>query len=215
MSSDPAHVLFPNDAPKIEQPAEAGNSAPVLRNPVVTVIGADKAAEPTPPAGNPAAKKPDDVAAALFKDDAIDSNAKAVTEILDGHANSAISDGDGGERFRAIEAARDGLIADAMASGTDTKELFAVVNVIHELQANSITVPTPEQAAQRMTEGLEACRSENIADADLDLGRRFVAEHLEKIAPGTIYTLERTGAGNDIRVIRAVIAEAKRRGFGR
>lgn len=212
--SDPAHVLFPNDAPKVEQPAAAGNSAPVLRNPVVTVIESGKAAEPTPP-GPVAAPKPDDVAAKLFQDDVVDSNAKAVTKILDGFANSAISDGDGGERFRAIEAARDGLIADAMASGTDTKELFAVVNVIHELQANSVAVPTPEQAVQRMSEGLEACRNENIADADLDLGRRFVTEHLEKIAPGTVYTLERTGAGNDIRVIRAVIAEAKRRGFGR
>lgn len=213
--TDAAHTLFPNDAPKPQQPASAGDSAPALRNPVLTVIGLDKAAEPTPPAGPAAATNSDDAAATLFKSDAVDGGAKAVTDILDGFANSAISDEDGGERFRAIEAARDGLIADAMASGTDTKELFAVVNVIHELQANSIAVPTPEQTAQRMNEGLEACRNENIADADLDLGRRFVAEHLEKIAPGTIYTLERTGAGNDIRVIRAVIAEAKRRGFGR
>ncbi|KRR27501.1 hypothetical protein [Bradyrhizobium retamae] len=206
MSDDPAHLLFPNDAPKPQQPPAV--SAPA-------VADASKAVSPASPAGPVAATKPDDVAAKLFKDDAVDSNAKAVTEILGGFAASAIGDGDGGERARAIEAAGDGLIADAMASGTDTKELFAVVNVIHELQANSLTEPTAEQAVQRMTEGLEVCRAENIADADLDLGRRFVMEHLEKIAPGTAYTLERTGAGNDIRVIRAVIAEAKRRGFGR
>lgn len=206
--SDPAHVLFPNDAPKSQQPPAA--TAPTAAAPDV-----GKTVSPASPAGPVAATKSDDVAATMFRNDAVDSGAKAVTDILDGFANSAISDGDGGDRYRAIEAARDGLIADAMASGTDTKELFAVVNVIHELQASSIAVPTPEQAIQRMSEGLEACRNENIADADLDLGRRFVAEHLEKIAPGTVYTLERTGAGNDIRVIRAVIAEAKRRGFGR
>jgi hypothetical protein len=205
--SDPAHVLFPNDAPKSEQPPAVAISTPVVQP--------GKAVEATPPAGAADAAKADDVAATLFKDDTVDTEAKAVAGIFDGFAHSAISDGDGGERYRAIEAARNGLIADAMASGTDTKELFAVVNVIHELQANSLAMPTPEQAAQRMTDGLEACRSENIADADLDLGRRFVVEHLEKVAPGTINTLERTGAGNDIRVIRSVIAEAKRRGFGR
>lgn len=211
--TESAHLLFPNDAPKSHQPAAAGESAPILRSPVLTVIEPGKAVEPTSPTG-PAVKTTPDAAAVLFKGDATDAGAKGVTQVLDGFANSAISDGDGGERFRAIEAARDGLIADAMAAGTDTKELFAVVNVVHELQANSVAVPTPEQAVQRMTEGLEVCRNQNIADADLDLGRRFVTEHLEKIAPGTIYTLERTGAGNDIRVIRAVIAEAKRRGFG-
>lgn len=206
MSDDPAHVLFPNDAPKPQQPPAA--SAPAVPE-------ASKALSAASPADPLAAVKPDDVAATLFKNDAVDSGAKGVTDILDGFANSAIADGDGGERARAIEAARDGLIADAMASGTDTKELFSVVNVIHELQANSLVEPTPEQAVQRMSEGLEACRNENIADADLDLGRRFVVEHLEKVAPGVVATLERTGAGNDIRVIRAVIAEAKRRGFGR
>lgn len=205
--SDPAHILFPSDVPATQQPVGGGSV------PAVTPPAAGKAVSPPTTAGPADAAKPNDVAAKLFKDDAVDGNAKAATEILDGFANSAIGDGDGGERARAIEAARDGLIADAMASGTDTRELLSVVNVIHELQANSLTEPTAEQAVQRMTEGLEVCRNENIADADLDLGRRFVMEHLEKIAPGTAYTLERTGAGNDIRVIRAVIAEAKRRGF--
>jgi hypothetical protein len=63
-----------------------------------------------------------------------------------------------------------------------------------------------------MAEGLAACQAEGIADADINLARRFVAD-LETVSPGTIATLERTGAGNDLRLIRKAIAEAKRRGY--
>lgn len=198
--SDAAHVLFPNDVPKVQQ-------APAASVTTSAMPDATRAISESP-AGS--AAKPDDVASVLFKDDAVDLGAKAVTEILGGFANSAVGDGDGGERFRAIEAARDGLLADAKAHGTDSAELAGAMSIVKELQANSITEPTPEQAVQRMTEGLEACRSEGISEADLNLARRFVAD-LEIVAPGTIATLERSGAGNDLRVIRAAIKEARRR----
>lgn len=204
--SDPAHVLFPNDAPKSQQPPAASGGAPVA-----TVMQPGKTADPARPAG-PDAAKADDAASVLFKNDAVDLGAKAVTEIFDGFANSAVSDGDGGERSRAIEAARDGLIADAKAHGTDNAELASAMNVVHELQANTIADRTPEQAVQAMAEGLEACRAENITDADLGIARRFISD-LEKVAPGTLYSLERSGAGNDIRLIQKAIAEAKRRGY--
>ena len=206
--SNEAHLLFPNDVPKSEQPPSAGSGPAAAQVPATGTNGG-----PASHAGGDTAKP--DVASVLFKDDTVDRGAKAVTDILGGFANSAVGDGDSGERSRAIEAARDGLLADAKANGMDTGELASAMAIVKELQANSITEPTPEQAVQRMTEGLEACRLENISDADLDLGRRFVTEHLEKVAPGTVYTLERTGAGSDIRVIRAVIAEAKLRGYGR
>lgn len=204
--TDAAHILFPNDAP----PAAAGENAPVLRNPVATVIQGGKAVAPTPPAGTDQANP--DTAAVLFKDDVTDAGAKAVTELLGGFANSAISDGDGGERARAIEVARDGLIADAKAHGTDTVELSEAMAVVKERQADSLVETTPEQAEQRMREGLEACQAEGISDADLGIARRFIVD-LERAAPGTIATLERTGSGNDIRIIRKAIAEAKRRGY--
>lgn len=210
--SDPAHMLFPNDAPKSQQPPTGGGSAPVLRSPVATVIEPGKVAEPATPAG-PAAKS-DGAASVLFKDDAVDHGAKAVTEILDGFANSAISDGDGGERSRSIELARDGLLADAKAHGLDTAELSEAMAVVKERQADSITEPTPEQAEQRMTEALDVCRAEGITDVDLGLARRFIAD-LEVVSPGTAATLERSGAGNDLRLIRAAIKEARRRGYGR
>lgn len=205
MSDHPAHILFKNDVPAT-QPPSAGSGPAAAAVPATGTGG-----NPASPAGPADAAKRDD-AAALFKDGAADLGAKAVTEILDGFANSAISDQDGGERSRAIEAARDGLLADAKAHGMDTGELASAMSIVKELQANSITEPTPEVAEQRMAEALEACRAENISDADLSIARRLIAD-IERVAPGTVATLERTGSGNDIRLIRKAVAEAKRRGY--
>jgi hypothetical protein len=205
MSDDPAHILFKNDVPK------AAAQSPVASAPTAAVPLTGSNGDPAPNAGPADAAKPD-VAAVLFKDDATDLGAKAVTEILGGFANSAISDGDGGERSRAIEAARDGLLADAKAHGMDTEELSEAMAIVKERQSDSITEPTPDVAEQRMAEALETCRAENISDADLSLARRLIAD-IEKVAPGTVATLERTGSGNDIRLIRKAVAEAKRRGY--
>lgn len=222
--SDAAHILFPSDVPgpAPQQPPDwfsARQSSAELRLAGVHGDGgaaaapdAGKAGVPAPPAGPAETAKPDDVAATLFKDDAVSFDAKPVAEIFDGFASSAISDNDGGERYRAIEAAKDGLIADAKAHGMDAHDLSEAMAVVKERQADGLFEVTPEQAEQRMTEGLAACRDEGIADADINLARRFVAD-LEIVAPGTIDTLNRTGSGNDIRLIRKAIAEAKRRGY--
>ncbi|MCA6110472.1 hypothetical protein [Bradyrhizobium cenepequi] len=218
--SDPAHILFPSDAPKsqkapewfkAEQSAATACLAGVHDNGVAAakVPEPGKAGSPASPAGSADVTKPE---AVLFKDGAADLGAKAVTEILDGFANASIGDGDGGVRARAIEAARDGLLADAKAHGMDTEELSEAVAILKERQSDSITEPTPEVAEQRMAEALEACRAENISDADLSLARRLIAD-IEKVAPGTVATLERTGSGNDIRLIRKAVAEAKRRAY--
>ncbi|MEH2574433.1 hypothetical protein [Bradyrhizobium sp. AZCC 1708] len=220
MSDDAAHILFPNDAPKSQQPPDwfkAGQAAAEQRMAGRHGDGAAAKVPATGTGGNPAPTAgPADAAkrdtAALFKDDATDAGATEVKDILGGFANSAISDNDGGERARAIEAARDRLLADAKAHGMDTSDLAEAMAIVKERQADSITEPTLEQAAQAMAAGLEACRAENISDADLGIARRFISD-LEVVAPGTIATLERTGSGNDIRLIRKAIAEAKRRGY--
>ena len=223
MSDDPAHVLFPNDVPKSQQPPEwfsAQRSGAELRlagtynngGAAANAPEAGKAVNPASPAGPADKTKFDDDAAVLFKDDAASFDAKPVAEIFDGFANSAISDGDGGERSRAIEAARDSLIADAKAHGMDAADLSEAMAVVKERQADGLVEPTPEQAEQRMREGLEACYAEGVSDAELGIARRFISD-LEMVAPGTIATLERTGSGNDLRLIRKAIAEAKRRGY--
>ncbi|MBN8935188.1 MAG: hypothetical protein J0I13_02520, partial [Rhizobiales bacterium] len=171
---------------------------------------AEKDGNPSPPAG-PDADKPD-IAATLFKNDVVNFDAKPVEDIFNGFANAAIGDGDGGERSRALEAARDGLIADAKANGTDAKELSDAMAIVKERQADGLIEPTPEQAEQRMAESLTALRAEGVTAADLNLARRFVAD-LEVVAPGTIATLSRSGAGNDPRLVRTAIREAKRRGY--
>jgi hypothetical protein len=224
MMSDHAHILFPSDvpAPAPQQPPDWFSVRQSSAEARLAGIHGDGAAAKAPEGGKagisasptgPADKaKPDDVAATLFKDDAVSFDAKPVADIFDGFANSAISDNDGGERYRAVEAAKGGLIADAKAHGMDAKDLSEAMAVVKERQADGMFEPTPEQAEQRMAEGLAACRDEGMADADINLARRFVAD-LELIAPGTIDTLNRTGSGNDIRLIRKAIAEAKRRGY--
>ncbi|WOH68662.1 hypothetical protein [Bradyrhizobium sp. BWA-3-5] len=215
-----AHVLFPNDAPKSQQPPDwfkAGQTAAELRlagehgGAPVKVPATGTNGDPSSTAGSADAAKPD-VASVLFKDDAVDRGANEVAEILGGFANSAIADNDRGERSRAIEAARDGVLADAKAHGMDIADLAEAMTVVKERQADTISEATPEQVEQRMADGLAACYAEGITDADLGIARRFVAD-LETVAPGTLYTLERSGAGNDIRLIRKAIAEAKRRGY--
>jgi hypothetical protein len=216
-----AHILFPNDAPKSQQAPDwfkAGHAAAEQRlagqqhgGAAAKVQAVGNGGNPASPAGSADETKPDD-ASVLFADKAASFDAQAVTEIFDGFANSAISDNDGGERARAIGAAKDGLIADAKAHGMDATELSEAMAVVKERQADSIVEPTPEQAEQRMTEALDVCRDEGITDADLGLARRFIAD-LEVVSPGTIATLERSGAGNDLRLIRAAIKEARRRGY--
>ena len=152
MSDDPAHILFPSDAPKSQQAPDwfkAGHAAAEQRlagqhgDAAAKLLPSGTSGDPAPTAGSADKTKPD-AATALFKDDAPSFDAKAVTEIFDGFANRAISDGDGGERARAIEAARDGLIADAKAHGMDAKELSEAIAVVKERQADSIVEPTPE-----------------------------------------------------------------------
>jgi hypothetical protein len=47
---------------------------------------------------------------------------------------------------------------------------------------------------------------------DISAAQAFIRD-LEVIAPGTIASLERTGAGNDPRLVRSAIKEARRRGY--
>jgi hypothetical protein len=55
-------------------------------------------------------------------------------------------------------------------------------------------------------------QSEGVTVADLNTARAFVGD-LDIVAPGTIASLQLSGAGNDPRLIRAAIKEAQRRGI--
>jgi hypothetical protein len=89
----------------------------------------------------------------------------------------------------------------------------AALDIVKERQGDTITEIPPEKIEAEMATGMAALADEGVTDADLGLARRFVAD-LEIIAPGTIASLSLTGAGNDLRLVRAAIREAKRRGYG-
>lgn len=197
---EPAHILFPGDAPKVAPDwFQAQHAAAEQR-----LAGAGAAADK--PAGDDA-----EPAKVLFKDDAAKFDAAPVSEFFSGFANSAANDGDI-ERSHELQAAGDALVADFKSAGADAAELSAALDIVKERQGDTIAEIAPDKIEAEMTTGLAALADEGVADADLNAARRFVAD-LEIVAPGTLASLERTGAGNDLRLVRAAIKEAKRRGY--
>jgi len=221
--SDPAHVLFPNDAPASSEPPEyfkVQHDAATAR-----LIGAhkpaadDAAARMFPsdaPKGEQASKSAAsdaDTAEKLFPDDANQFDEKPIAGFFNGFAVSAAGDGDS-ERAQALNAAGEALIADARKAGTNSAELSAALDVVRERQGDTLSPITDEKLEADFASGMEAVRSEFgvTYESDLNVARAFIRD-LDKIAPGTIDSLERTGAGSDIRIIRAAVREARRRGY--
>lgn len=225
--TDPAHLLFPSDAPAPSQPPEyfkvqqnaatarlMGSQKPAADDAAARMFPNDAAKDGTPaPSAGPADPDKTDATANLFKDEAKafdDANAKGFFNTF---ALSARSDGDV-ERAEALSSAGDALIADARAAGTDAGDLNTALDVIRERQGDTLSPITPEKMEAEFAAGMAAIQQEygHTYMADLNAARAFIND-LEIIAPGTIDSLERTGAGNDMRLIRSAIKEAKRRGY--
>lgn len=104
-------------------------------------------------------------------------------------------------------------MADFKAAGTDADEVKSALDIVRERQGDTLGGAVSEEKleADRVA-AMNELTAGGISEADLDAARRFVAD-LEMVAPGTIRTLDATGAGNDPRLIRKAIAEAKRRGY--
>lgn len=221
--SDPAYVLFPSDAPAGSAPPEwfkAEQAAATARLMGAHKPAADDAAARMFPGDAPKgeqASKPAasdaDMAEKLFPDDANHFDEKPIAGFFNGFAVSAAGDGDS-ERAQALNAAGEALIADARKAGTNSAELSAALDVVRERQGDTIGPISDEKLEADFASGMEAVRSEfgATADSDLKAAQAFIRD-LDTIAPGTIDSLNRTGAGNDMRLIRAAIKEAKRRGY--
>lgn len=221
---DAAHVLFPNDAPAGSSRAPEwwvadrtaaehrlrgiGHAPAPDRDPTAAALfPSEVSAKPEATAGN----NGDDPERALFPKDVAAFDEKGLRSFMDGFRLSAIGEGDR-DRADALGQAADALAADFAHAGTDHADLQEALSVIHERQADTLVdVPLERIEAERVA-GMAALAAEGITDAELNAARAFVAD-LEKIAPGTKLSLERTGAGNDLRLIRKAISEAKRRGY--
>lgn len=139
-------------------------------------------------------------------------DAKAVTSCIDGFAGSAIAEGDT-DRAQELQAAGAALTQDFAKAGTDPADLTEAFDIVKERHADTAFGPVPEEKlVADYNATMSSLAEEGVRIADIDAARQFIAD-LEMVAPGTMHTLEATGAGNDARLIRKAIAEARRRGY--
>lgn len=139
-------------------------------------------------------------------------DAKAVTSYIEGFAGSAIAEGDT-ERAQELQSAGAALTQDFAKAGTDPADLTEAFAIVKERHADTAFGPVPEEKlVADYNATMSSLAEEGVSIADIDAARAFIAD-LELVAPGTMHTLEATGAGNDARLIRKAIAEARRRGY--
>lgn len=209
---DPATILFPNDQPAAQAPRAVGASDWHKENYAYPLSQPNSGHAKNAKAEQAADKADDDAASKIFKNDVATFDEGAVSGLLEPFRLGAISDGDG-ERAEALQAATTGLASNLKSAGTDTaaaKDAFAIMRE----RSDFLQPPTPETMEAEHNESMATLQAElgESLDSDLDAARRFIGD-LEKVSPGLIQTLEVSGAGNDIRLIRSVIAEAKRRKY--
>lgn len=210
-SPDPAHILFPDDAPKPTEVPEyfkAQTAAAETR-----LMGGPKREAAEKDADDTAGQTEKSQAEALFPGDVKEFDGGVVSDFLDHHALSAIADGEP-ERAEALQHATSALTEDFKAAGTSSDDLKSAFEIVRE--ANDFVVaPTPEKIEADMHASLATLQSDlgSTFESDLTAARAFIRD-LEIVAPGTVDSLNRNGAGNNLRLVHAAIKEAKRRGYG-
>jgi hypothetical protein len=202
--SDPAHILFPSDLPATSTPPDWFISQQSEAEARLTGRHAPKAPDP---AGEDA-----DPAEVLFGKDAMGFDDQAATEFFDTFAMSAFQDGDH-DRADALRTAGAALVADAKAAGTNAADLSEALTIVRERQGDTMTgVVAPERLAEDFQTAMSGLMADGVQMSDIDAARAFIRD-LDKVSPGTIATLNDTSAGNDPRLIRKAITEARRRGY--
>lgn len=227
MSDDPSHILFPSDAPS--KPAAApewfsANISAAEQRLSGRAADASPAGKPGVDASlifkNEGPKAPVDttgktVEDALFPDDAAKAaefDPSVVSGFLDAYTISAIENGDTA-RAGALKHATAALADDFRQAGTSTETLQEAFDIVRSSN-DRIHPITPEDAQQGMQAGLATLQSElgDNFQSDLTAARMFLRD-LETVSPGVFASLERNGAGNDPRLVKAAIREARRRGY--
>jgi hypothetical protein len=200
--TDPAHLLFPADAPKSQQPPVAGGSAPAA-----AVPDARKAVEPVPAAGPADAAKPGD-AAKLFGAEVSPAEWDSAVERLDTLADAVRLSG-GTDRAAALTEASIILAADAEASGMASDDLREIIEHAHAASA-TLTPMTAEQLADGRAKAMQELA--DVPAEDIAAAQGLIAT-LTKQMPSLPYQLEASGLGNNPAFIRAIIKESRRRGY--
>lgn len=208
--SEAAHILFPNDAPSASGVPDWFKVQVSAAEARLSGTHEKSDNEPAQPE-NGKADEPVD-ANKLFPSEARGFDEKIVSGFTESYLLDAVSDGDQ-ERAEELRTATSALTEDFRKAGTDGEELKAAFGIIRE--CNDQMVPlTDEQIAMSMNENLTTLQTEfgTSFEGDLGAARAFIRD-LDLVAPGTMASLERNGSGNDLRLVRAAIKEARRRGY--
>lgn len=189
---DPAHLLFPSDAPK---------------EPPQWFVAQDNARQrPQAAQRQPEERDEKADAAKLFPSEkAPDEDHSAVGRL--GDLAEAVRLAGDTERADQLIEASDTIMLDALEHGTPSAELHEIVGMVHE--ASSTLAPL---SLEQLTD-LNAKAERELADVpaeDLELGRKLIQQMSTKM-DGLIYQLEATGLGSRPDFVRAVCREAKRR----
>ena len=223
--SDPADVLYGGGAPAHSNPG-APSDLGVSQDHASILYGGSGKAGPRP-AWDEAAdteamlrlsrrvdEQPEgevaDPASKLYGDESGEFDDTEFSSAMDSLAIDALKDGNT-DRSDALEYARQGLVSDFKASGTDSGDASEAMRIV-----NSYAYALPDDEARASTEAatFKSLQAEfgDQAETHIAAARRFIND-LERVSPGLKDSLERSGAGNDPKLVRLVMREAKRRGY--
>lgn len=154
---------------------------------------------------------PEEAASQLYADEDVPFETKVAGGVFDREMAAAIEAGEP-ERADALAAAQSALVADMKASGTPARDFDAAF----EIMGSQPTTLSEAERDQRFDDGMDYVRQTYGSQADAALaGARQLIADLDKVSPGLIDSLERSGAGSDPRMISLAVKEARRRGYFR
>lgn len=205
---DTASILYPDDPPRaVDMPdwRKADIAAAETR-----LMGKAPAPAAAPAAGDDA--EVPDLASALYDDDEQAGNFDETgsNSFFNQQALKALEDDDR-ERSQALGAAGKALVADMKAAGTSSADFDEALTIVNEAAYETLT---DAEIDARQAETIATLEREYGGEfkRNIDAANRFIRD-LDKIAPGTIMSLQASGAGNDPRIIRKAVKEALRRGY--
>lgn len=201
---DTAAILYPDDVPA--QPSAAADWFNAERDGAeARLLGrADDSAKAE---GDP------DTAETLYEQDQPPFDDAGATSFFDGERIKAMQDGEEDRSQELLDAGK-ALVENMKAAGTSSADFDEALAIVNERAYEAMTDDQRQQQHDEVIASLQAeYSSPETLQADLKAARAFVRD-LDLIAPGTIRSLQMSGAGNDPRLIRKAIKEARRRGYG-
>lgn len=221
--TDPLSILYPNDTPSTVPPAYhqaavaaatsrlAGQGQP-QKDHAAALYPDDlpkdaKPAQPAPAAQAKGETGKDDPATLTYDKDAAPFDPSAVNSFFDQAALAALQEGEK-ERSAELGQASKALVAEFSAAGTPTETVSEALRAFQDAAYSGVT-EAPEAIMANL-----ATEFGPTLETDLAAARSLIAD-LDLVAPGLVASLNATGAGNDPRIIRAAIREARRRGYGK